>query len=105
MQNPLSAIGHGLADVGKGVAKGAEWEAKNQLHALESLDTMVANEFGSPRYYTISAETAKHWELRPLKELLDAIQAKHAEGALVHDKAVQSASDAVEAQEKAEGLP
>lgn len=94
-----------IKNIGKGIVKAVKFEGDAQLYALKDLDRLVAAEFGAPEYYTISAETAKHWELRPLKDLLDAIQAKHAEGALVHDQAVQAASDVESKKEKQEGLP
>lgn len=98
MINPIKPVLHG-------VETAVKFEGHAQLYALKDIDRLVAAEFGAPEYYTISAETAKHWELRPLKELLDAIQSKHAEGALVHDSAVQQASDENRAVEKQEGLP
>lgn len=72
--------------IGSGIFKGLKWEGKAQVDTLINIDRAVASEAGAPVDYTISGESNKHKALAPLKDVLNAIQPGHTEGAEAVDQ-------------------
>lgn len=69
------------------------------LNFLYNLDRAIASLFGAPPQETISSEIGRH-ESNPVDEeaadILDAIQAKHVENAVVHADKLDAADNGAE---------